>query len=65
MKIFLFIFVFFAIGFLLIISNNGLALYDSDNFKIFIDMSSNWVDDVYSNFISLTGNVVGRSWFPE
>jgi hypothetical protein len=57
--------VFFILGALLIISNNNLALYNHSNVKIFLNFYSNWLDDVYSNSLGLTGNIIELDWLPK
>ncbi len=65
MKIVLFVMIFFILGALLIISNNNLALYNPSNVKIFLNLYSGWLDDVYSNSLSLTGKVIELDWLPK
>jgi len=65
MKFILFIIMFFMIGALLIVSNNDLAFYDDENLNKFVEFYGLWINQLYSNFQNLTGNVVRLDWFPE
>ena len=65
MKVFLFVLIFFILGALLIISNNNLALYDSSNVGIFLNLYSAWLDDIFSNSFNLVGKVVELDWLPK
>ena len=65
MKILMFIVLFFALSALLIISNNDLAFYKSENIKTFSGLYFEWLNGVYVNFQTITGNVVELDWFPE
>ncbi|MBD3247164.1 hypothetical protein GF378_00920 [Candidatus Pacearchaeota archaeon] len=50
---------------MLIISNNGLALYKQENRDIFLQEYSNWIEGIYSNSIGLTGHIVKLDWLPK
>jgi hypothetical protein len=65
MKIIIFLLMFFSIAALLIISNNGLALYSHENRVVFAEMYSDWFNDVYSNSIGRTGYIVRLDWLPK
>lgn len=56
---------FFALSALLIISNNDLALYKEENRQEFNELYTGWLDDVYSNVLSITGNIVKLDWMPK
>lgn len=64
MKIVLFVLMFLIIGGLLIISNNNLPLYKDENIVKFKVLYLDWLEGVYSNTVTLTGNVVGMDWLP-
>ena len=65
MRILLFVIIFFALGALFIISNNNLALYEDENFKKFSYLYTNWLDGLYLNIQTLTGNVAVLEWIPK
>ena len=65
MKILLFVMIFFILGALLIISNNNLAMYSSENVDTFLGLYVSWLDGVYSNTYSLTGKVIELEWLPR
>jgi len=65
MRIFIVVLMFFIIGALIIIGNNHLMMSSSGNFGIFFDLYVKWLDNVYINFQSVTGNVVKMEWLPE
>jgi len=64
MRILLFIIFFFIVGGLFIISNNNLAMYKQENVVNFVDLSLTWMDHLFSNLYSLTGEVVKLNWIP-
>lgn len=64
MKIRIFLVMFFVLAALLIISNNNLALYSQDNREMFSDLYVAWLDDVFSNIWTVTGNVADLDWMP-
>ena len=65
MKVFLFIIVFLAVGFLLIISNNSLSFYKAENVDKFADLSLDWIDQVYSSSQSVVGYIIKQEWLPK
>jgi len=65
MKIILFVLMFLVIGALLILSNNNLPLYKDENISQFKILYIQWLDDVYQNTQSITGNVIGMKWLPS
>ena len=56
---------FFTLSALLIISNNDLALYEKENYKIFLDSYVEWLDKLSANYQRLTGEVIKLDWLPE
>jgi hypothetical protein len=65
MKILMFVLMFFVVSALLIISNNNLEMYKSENISKFNNLYFKWVDEIYSNIQSITGNVVKLDWLPQ
>jgi hypothetical protein len=60
-----FVFILFCIGALLIISNNNLALYNLSNMEKFLNLFSFWLEQIYSNILTITGRVVELNWIPS
>ena len=65
MKIIVLILFFLAVSALLIISNNDLALYKQENVEEFSALYVQWLNEIYSNMQTLTGNAVKLDWLPE
>jgi hypothetical protein len=65
MRIFLIVILFFVLGALLIIANGDLALVESGNFETFSKLYLGWLDGIYDNLKTLTGNAAESSWLPE
>jgi hypothetical protein len=65
MKLLIFLFMFFMISALLIISNNGLSFIRDENIGKFSELYVDWLNELYFNFQGLTGNVVEQNWLPE
>jgi len=65
MKILLLILLFLAASALLIISNNDLALYKQENLEKFTELYVGWLDNLYSNVQTITGQAVKLEWLPE
>jgi len=64
MKFLIFIFMFFVLSALLIISNNNLGMLESENIEIFSTLYFDWINGFYNNLQFLTGNIVGLDWVP-
>lgn len=64
MKFVIFILMFFVIGALFIIENNGLVLSKSNNITIFFELYAEWINSLYLNLQILTGRVIQMDWFP-
>ena len=64
MKILLFVFMFFILSALLIISNNNLAFIDDENINKFVELYSDWANQVYLNAQTISGNAVKMNWWP-
>ena len=65
MKLVILLLMFLVIGALLIISNNNLALYKDENIHEFKVLYIDWLDNVYKNAQTITGNLVKMRWLPE
>ena len=52
-------------GGLIIISNDNLAMNQSENFSNFSESYVGWIEQIYFNIQSITGDVVKLSWFPS
>ncbi len=55
---------FFVIGALFVISNNNLGMYKQENIKKFSEFYIEWINQVYVNTQTLTGEVVKMKWLP-
>ena len=64
MKILILILIFFILGALFIISNNDLRLIEDKNVSQFSEMYVGWINEIYLNFLSMTGNAVKLNWLP-
>ncbi len=62
MRLFWIILILFALGFLLIISNNNLALYKAENWVALKELSFSWLNQIYKNIQVLTGKAVEMNW---
>lgn len=65
MKILIFLFMFFIIAGLLIISNNNLSLIKNENLSKFTDLYVGWIDGIYKNLITITGQTIKLDWMPN
>ena len=65
MRFLIIILMFFILGALFIISNNELALYERENFEEFKFLYSGWLDGIYDNMLTMTGEAVKLSWVPD
>jgi len=65
MKVLLLILFFLIINALLIISNNDLRMYQSEDAKTFLNFYSDWINKIYINAQYLTGNIIKLKWLPE
>ena len=64
MKTMILILFFLAVSALLIISNNDLSLYKQENVEEFSALYVQWLNEIYSNMQTLTGNAVKLDWLP-
>ena len=65
MKILIIILMFFAVSALMMISNNNLALCKQEHAKLFFELYSEWMNQVYLNVQMLTGEIVKLNWLPK
>ena len=65
MKIFLFFFMFFILGALLIVSNNELFIFERADFEKFTSFYLDWADALYSNLAEITGKIIAINWMPD
>ena len=65
MKTMILILFFLAVIALLIISNNDFSLYKQENVEEFSALYVQWLNEIYSNIQTLTGNAVKLDWLPE
>ena len=65
MRILIFILIFFILVGLILINNNNLHLSDKEQLKTFSKLYFNWLGEVYSNFLSITGHVSKLNWIPS
>lgn len=64
MRIILFLFLFFTLSALLIISNNNLAFSNPDNLLLFKQKYISWLGNIYFKVQNLTGNIIRANWLP-
>ena len=65
MKIISFLIMLLLIGAFFIISENHLALKDSENREKFLGMYLEWFNKIFENSKNLIGYVVKLDWLPE
>ena len=65
MKWYWIILIFLLMGALLMVSNYNLALYKGENVIEFGNLYVSWLDQIYQNLRSITGNVVQMEWVPQ
>ncbi len=64
MRGFLFLFLILVLSVLFIISNNNLAMYKTENLTVLKESYFSWINQIFSNTRSLTGEAVKLEWFP-
>lgn len=64
MRVIIVILMFFVLGCLLIVSNNNLSLSNSESFERFTELGIEWIDKIFSNLKSITGEAVNMDWTP-
>ena len=65
MKVLVVILMFFVISALMIISNNDLAMLEKGNIEKFSELYGTWINQIYLNFQTMTGEVVKLDWLPK
>jgi len=65
MKFLIIIFMFFVLFALLIISNNNLKMSEQKSINSFSKLYSGWINNIYENAQTLTGEIIKLSWAPE
>ncbi len=65
MKITIIILMFFVTGALIIISNNNLSIYNHEDLSEFSKLYLEWINRIYINAQSITGEIVKQEWLPE
>jgi len=56
---------FFMLAGLVIIQNNNLSMINDSNIVSFTGLYLKWIDGLYSNFQSLTGQMIKLDWIPN
>jgi len=56
---------FFVLFALLIISNNNLKMSEQKSINSFSKLYSGWINNIYENAQTLTGEIIKLSWAPE
>ena len=62
MKILILLFMFFVLGALLIVSNEGMNFQENSDFADFGSSYIKWIGKVGSNFGDITGRAIGLDW---
>ena len=65
MRVFVIILMFFLFSALFIISNNNLAFYQKENITTFSELYQDWLNQIYLNLQTITGQATKMAWFPE
>ncbi|MFA5992512.1 MAG: hypothetical protein WC796_02280 [Candidatus Pacearchaeota archaeon] len=65
MKILIFVLIFLLVSAFLIISNNELALRNSENLSKFTSLYGIWLKDLGDNSVKFTGYVAKMDWLPK
>ena len=65
MKIRIAIIIFLLLGAFFIISENHLALKDSENINKFVLLYTDWLGKLYENSVSTTGYLIKMEWLPS
>jgi len=65
MKILMLVIMFFCIAGFFIISQNNLALKDSENVDEFISLYKDWLGKTTKNLGNVAGHVIKMGWLPQ
>jgi hypothetical protein len=65
MKLLLFVVMLLLVGAFFIISENNLALNNSENVDKFYDLYLDWVGKIVGNSMELAGYVIKLDWLPN
>lgn len=65
MKFLIFVLMFLFLGSLIIINNNDLNIYETEDAKEFSKIFFAWADSTYKNIQTITGKAVKLDWVPE
>ncbi len=65
MKTLVFVLMFLIICGLVIVNNNTLYFSQKDDLKTFGTLYLGWVNQVFQNARTLTGNVIQMDWLPK
>ena len=65
MKIVIVVLMFFLLAAFMIIGNNGLALHEKENMDRFLDLYLEWLNQIYRNTQTITGEAVRLDWLPS
>ncbi|MEA3329913.1 MAG: hypothetical protein U9Q06_04170 [Nanoarchaeota archaeon] len=49
----------------MIVSNNELALNESENWETLRELYFNWINGLKTNLVDITGEVIGMQWISD
>ena len=64
MKFLIVILMFFILGGLLIVSNSALDFSHENDGEFFYDSYVGWLEEIFGNAKSVTGQVINMDWLP-
>ena len=65
MKIMIFLIIVFVMASLLVIESNHLNVSNNQDMQNFKNIYGNWINKIYQNTISVTGDAIKLNWMPE
>lgn len=65
MKFLMFLIFFLLIGAFFIISNENIKLDNPENLAIFFNLYGTWVEKIFYNSVTTTGNMIKMEWLPN
>jgi hypothetical protein len=65
MKLFLIIIFILILSALIIFESNNFQISESNDVKNFTNEYSSWINNIYTNIQSITGQAVKLNWLPE